>query len=182
MGNKNTRRGFTLIELLVVVLIIAILAAVAVPQYQRAVEKSKATQTLSLLKSLAQATQSYYLANGKYPTKFEQLDVDMTAWTRDTKIHIWSIYDTKSNEDWSVQLWSDDPGNNIMIMCLRTTGKYKGAGFVINGSAKPSSIPNCVEDMASGKFSFSNKGMYCEKLFHGTVIDPNNSFRQYRLP
>ncbi len=178
MKNKNTRRGFTLIELLVVVLIIGILAAVAVPQYQRAVEKSKATQALSLLKSLAQATQSYYLANGKYPTKFEQLDVDMAAWTGTTKVHLTQIQDTRSNEDWSLQLWSSNPSNSIMIMVLRTSGKYKFAGFVITGT---SSIPMCVEDSSAG-FSYSQKGMYCEKLFNGTVIDPNNYFRQYQLP
>ena len=47
--------GFTLIELLVVVLIIGILAAVAVPQYQLAVDKSKFASNMPLLDSLESA-------------------------------------------------------------------------------------------------------------------------------
>ena len=59
-----SKAGFTLIELLVVVLIIGILAAVAVPQYQKAVEKSRATEAVTILSSLEKAVSVWVLENG----------------------------------------------------------------------------------------------------------------------
>jgi prepilin-type N-terminal cleavage/methylation domain-containing protein len=72
---KN-KKGFTLIELLVVVLIIGILSAIALPQYRKAVEKSRMSQLLTAASSLKSSLERYYLTYGTYPTYWAQLDIE----------------------------------------------------------------------------------------------------------
>ena len=62
--NKMFPKGFTLIELLVVVLIIGILAAVAVPQYQKAVEKSRLAEALVNIDTIVKNVDLYILEHG----------------------------------------------------------------------------------------------------------------------
>lgn len=68
-------KGFTLIELLVVVLIIGILAAIAVPQYEKAVMKARIAEAKTTLKALVEATQIYILTNDETPPSMDKLDV-----------------------------------------------------------------------------------------------------------
>ena len=63
----SSSKGFTLLELLVVVLIIGILAAIALPQYRRTVEKAKVAEALVNVKAIEGAMQRYILTNG-YPS------------------------------------------------------------------------------------------------------------------
>lgn len=69
-------KGFTLIELLVVVLIIGILSSVAFPQYTKAVEKSRAMQAVIVVRSVRDAQEVYYMANGSYAPTLDLLDIE----------------------------------------------------------------------------------------------------------
>ena len=62
--NKN-RGGFTLVEIMIVVAIIALLAAIAVPNFLRARKRSQATQILEDLRLIDSAIDQYAIENNK---------------------------------------------------------------------------------------------------------------------
>ena len=188
---KN-KQAFTLIELLVVVLIIGILAAVALPQYQKAVEKSKASQAFVVLKSVQQAFEAYRLANGSYPTKFEDTAISlpsMTGHVDQLPANDDQTMDTISDKDWSLQIQTDSPsgeGTYYLVMMTRISGKYQGAGFVARfiASTTPEAEGKifCYERASGANFILSQPaGSYCKNIFKGTLFGGNDYVRYYSL-
>ena len=88
--NMKNKIGFTLPELWVGVLVIGLLAAVALPQYQRVVTHAHNAEAVMVLRTVGRGIELYDLANGPLPEEksgdFSILDVTV----KDTRY--WSYY------------------------------------------------------------------------------------------
>ena len=178
--------GFTLIELLVVVLIIGILAAVAVPQYEKAVWKSRTAALITAVKSIGEAASVYQLANGTYPKEFSELDVDLDLPIKGGGVQCGNTLGSSSdgvrgNDMYEVML--NVSGSFSLVSSNFKKGPYRCGGFayVIKkfGSASPGQV-YCWE-YANGGFT-AGQGEFCEKIMKSTYEGTSDGYRYYRMP
>ena len=146
----NNKTGFTLIELLVVVLIIGILASVALPQYQKAVLKSRLVRWTTVLNSIQKNIEMYHMSTGWNSGGHDLFVGDDASVVGDIKIPCDRI-------DGNICVL-DHPGLEIMSSCCPL---YEGkeayvVEFYPNADDFPDStgriIINFVMDASTGKW------------------------------
>lgn len=75
---RRQERGFTLVELMVVIVIVAIMAAIAVPLYTNYIKDARRSEAANGLAAVATAQQTYYQRNNTYANALANLNVDLT--------------------------------------------------------------------------------------------------------
>ena len=131
--------AFTLVEVLIVILIIGVLAAIAYPQYSRAILRSRFTQMKTAIKAIYDAQERYYLSNGTYAERFDELDLELGTFNlnKPKEIYLgktWCELEPSQARftcrfgysKLIVQNWHRIPGGHSQQCCVYRDDNFKG--------------------------------------------------------
>ncbi|MCQ2410829.1 MAG: hypothetical protein MJ053_05025, partial [Elusimicrobiaceae bacterium] len=167
------------------------LAAVALPQYQKAVWKSRNSELKQLVKTVTQAEQVYFMANGRYAQNFDELDIDLPLTPAHTTVggDVGACNTTTQGTDsarlgknYYITLNSVNTESDMEVTAYWSSGPYKCAGFAItligNENAK---LLHCREMKSSLYTAGTNN--FCVKLENGQRLEEaTTTWRRYLLP
>ncbi len=134
-------KGFTLIELLVVVLIIGILAAIALPQYTKAVERSRTAEAMQKLGDLATAESIYYMQNNEFAEQIATA-ADKKALNDGDMTFAASEFPTEAGSGRWYYTFSTPTTENVSVTATRDGGMYSGNTLQIT-ITKTGAIQKC---------------------------------------
>ena len=162
------KKAFTLIELLVVVLIIGILAAIAVPQYQKAVTKTHITAGFPIGRALMTTLDEYYLANSGFTAVYDNLTLKVPPNFTDqngnpyTQLHATDAiyYDVGKPSQKMFKLQS---GGVVQYQYNLPNGKYINIYFVSNYATADSGA-NKGRIYCTGQSNATAATEYCKMI------------------
>ena len=111
------KKGFTLIELITVVIIIAIMAALALPQYTRFIERGHGSTARNALNMIRKAEATYFALQSQYSNIMSVLDDEVPE-----------ISKLALSSEWSYAITLQNNNATFVATATRLKGSYGGSG------------------------------------------------------
>ena len=163
MKQNSTRRGFTLIELLVVVIIIAILAAIALPQYNKAVMKARTAEIQTFIAHVEKAMDLYVLEHGYSSSgtrvPWDEMSFDVSSYCDSvdsnngcTAKNFSAGAPYVNSDRWSLQIWPLEStfGPSFISISADKNGTKTKTCYLNEGSLKAKPMCDALKASDSG--------------------------------
>lgn len=132
------KKGFTLAELLITIVILAVLAAVALPDFTHATEKAKANQAIAYLRVIRTGEQMYFARNAVYWTSCAN-----SANCTDAELRA-NIGAEASGSGYTFGIAAGAGGNATTFTATANNNGLWSISIIQNGTITPSSVPSYI--------------------------------------